>query len=348
MQEAGEETRLSVRDREAHGCVTVEDADPTHSTQSNFREMTGNGGVGHERRLSALVCGTSIDPSPLSRSHMIESHAVFLAQAYAISCLFGTISPLLHAAALFTLLCFVAHPRSSFAHQTLWSTKDFVKLLFSGHHAHSMVMHVVILTWHYVGTVTLMLATGLPFETIWRVDLALDTLVFVKHFAVQLYTCFEYRRFISQNYGDLGRHLAFVICASMPGRILRCFARTPACRKPSWRCRRLARPPGTATGQGNRSDPRRHRYSRWCCPRPGANDAHSSLSTRRLALRRGALLALRASMAPCVSTLVDMHAVPQPRRHYGVPVTASCEPCGPPAWGSLGRGHVWRVRLGMS
>ena len=43
-----------------------------------------------------------------------------------------------------------------------------------------------------------------------------------------------------------------------------------------------------------------------------------------------------------------MHAVPQPRRYYGVPVTASCEPGGPPAWGSPGRGHVWRVRLGIS
>ena len=73
---------------------------------------------------------------------MLESHVVFFVQAYAASFFLGQTSPLLHAAAFFTLLCFFAHPRSAFAHQTLWSTKDFVKLLFSGHHAHSMVMHV--------------------------------------------------------------------------------------------------------------------------------------------------------------------------------------------------------------
>ena len=108
---------------------------------------------------------------------MLESHAVFFIQAYAASFLLGQTSPLLHGAAFFTLLCFFAHPRSKFSNQTLWSTKDFVKLLFSGHHAHSMVMHVNIMAWHYIGTVTLMLATGLPFDTIWRVDLALDALV---------------------------------------------------------------------------------------------------------------------------------------------------------------------------
>ena len=59
--------------------------------------------------------------------------------------------------------------------------------------------------------------TGLHFST--------QALVFTKHFAVQLYTCFEYRSFIAQNYGHFGNHIAFVICASMPGRILRCFAR---------------------------------------------------------------------------------------------------------------------------
>jgi len=111
---------------------------------------------------------------------MLESHAVFFIQAYAASFLLGQSSPLLHGAAFFTLLCFFAHPRSKFANQTLWSTKDFVKLIFSGHHAHSMVMHVNIMAWHYIGTVTFMLATGLPFDTIWRVDLALDALVHVR------------------------------------------------------------------------------------------------------------------------------------------------------------------------
>lgn len=108
---------------------------------------------------------------------MLESHAVFFIQAYAASFFLGQTSPLLHGAAFFTLLCFFAHPRSKFANQTLWSTKDFVKLLFSGHHAHSMVMHVNIMAWHYIGTLTFMLATGLPFDTIWRADLALDVRV---------------------------------------------------------------------------------------------------------------------------------------------------------------------------
>ena len=61
---------------------------------------------------------------------------------------------------------------------------------------------------------------------------------------MQLYTCFEYRRFIAQNYGDFGRHLAFVICASMPGRILRCFARPASTLKSAWKM------PGTALGLG--------------------------------------------------------------------------------------------------
>ena len=109
---------------------------------------------------------------------MLESHIVFLAQAYTFSWLFGEASPLLHAATLFTLLCFLAHPRSSFRHQRLWSTHDFLQLLFSGHHVHSVVMHIDIMTWHYVATMTLMLATNLPFETIRRCDLVLDALVF--------------------------------------------------------------------------------------------------------------------------------------------------------------------------
>jgi len=71
--------------------------------------------------------------------------------------------------------------------------------------------------------------TGLHFST--------QALVFTKHFAVQLYTCFEYRSFIAQNYGHLGNHLAFVICASMPGRILRCFARPASTLKVcAWKC----------------------------------------------------------------------------------------------------------------
>ena len=54
---------------------------------------------------------------------------------------------------------------------------------------------------------------------------------------MQLYTCFEYRRFIAHNYGDFKCHLAFVICASMPGRILRCFARPASmlkCLESAW------------------------------------------------------------------------------------------------------------------
>ena len=241
---------------------------------------------------------------------MLESHAVFFIQAYAASFFLGQTSPLLHGAALFTLLCFFAHPRSKFANQTLWSMKDFVKLLFSGHHAHSMVMHVNIMAWHYIGTVTFMLATGLPFDTIWRADLALDervlcgkqpstgmgqislqhappapdkalgglqpraasassqiplwplhtglhfstqALVFTKHFAVQLYTCFEYRSFIAQNYGHFGNHLAFVICASMPGRILRCFARPAStlkvCLESAWALYTRSLHGSTATAQ---------------------------------------------------------------------------------------------------
>ena len=290
---------------------------------------------------------------------MLESHAVFFIQAYAASFFLGQTSPLLHGAAFFTLLCFFAHPRSKFANQTLWSTKDFVKLLFSGHHAHSMVMHVNIMAWHYIGTVTFMLATGLPFDTIWRADLALDVrvlcgktavhrlgpklpparpagarqssgrpptsgslgqfadplwppptglhfstqaLVFTKHFAVQLYTCFEYRSFIAQNYGHFGNHLAFVICASMPGRILRCFARPAStlkvCLEVPGLLYALAPRELTATAQTRK-------LPQEVLPLNLASVAHSPLRTCRVGLQRCALLAVGPAVAPRVSTCVD-------------------------------------------
>ena len=83
---------------------------------------------------------------------------------------------------------------------------------------------------------------------------------------MQLYTCFEYRRFIAQNYGDFGRHLAFVICASMPGRILRCFARPASTLKVPGKC--LGRRWAWAALRA-RSKEHRHRpdpdCSRRCC-----------------------------------------------------------------------------------
>ena len=136
--------------------------------------------------------------------------------------------------------------------------------------------------------------TGLHFST--------QALVFTKHFAVQLYTCFEYRSFIAQNYGHLGNHLAFVICASMPGRILRCFARPAStlkvCLEVPGLLYALAPRELTATAQTRK-------LPQEVLPLKLASVAHSPLRTCRVGLQRCALLAVCPAVAPRVSTCVD-------------------------------------------
>ena len=137
-------------------------------------------------------------------------------------------------------------------------------------------------------------STGLHFST--------QALVFTKHFAVQLYTCFEYRSFIAQNYGHFGNHFAFVICASMPGRILRCFARpastSKVCLEVPGLLYALAPRELTATAQTRK-------LPQEVLPLNLASVAHSPLRTCRVGLQRCALLAVRPAVAPRVSTCVD-------------------------------------------
>ena len=127
---------------------------------------------------------------------------------------------------------------------------------------------------------------------------------------MQLYTCFEYRRFIAQNYGDFGRHLAFVICASMPGRILRCFARPASTLKVPREClgRRQCGPGLLTRSLHGAPPPPRPELQQVVLSLSRASVAHSPLLTCRVGLQRYALLAVHPAMAPRVSTCVDSHA----------------------------------------
>ena len=160
-----------------------------------------------------------------------------------------------------------------------------------------------------------------------------------KHFAVQLYTCFEYRRFIAQNYGDFGRHLAFVICASMPGRILRCFARPASTLKVPREClgRRQCGPGLLTRSLHGAPPPPRPELQQVVLSLSRASVAHSPLLTCRVGLQRYALLAVHPAMAPRVSTCVDtLPACSCAARAARVRAPVSCVPHVPTAQGRPG------------